>query len=82
MWHIIIAVVLGIMSFAALVGLYIASVKTQARLEVKSQPRTAFFECPQHGVFQEKHLIHHLDQKLCPYCFNERVKTKLDGTMK
>jgi len=79
---VLIVLSVGAFSIAALLAIYVASVKVQARLEVKSQPRAPFFECDKHGVFQKKHLIHHLGQSICPYCFNERVKTKLDGTMR
>ena len=74
--------VIGVASIAALAMLYIANVKVQARLEVKSQPRAPMFECPNgHPPMLEKHLINHLGQKSCPLCWNDRVKTKLDGTM-
>jgi disulfide bond formation protein DsbB len=75
--------VIGVGAIAALAGLYVTSVKVQARLEVKSQPRAPMYECPNgHPPMLEKHLIHHLGQTMCPLCWNERVKTKLDGTMK
>ena len=61
--------------------LYVVLVKIHARLVVKSQPRTPMFECSKHGVFAEKHVIHHLDQKVCPYCWNERIGVHLDSTV-
>lgn len=53
----------------------------QATLEVKAQPRVPMFECQKHAIMKEEHLIKHLDQKMCPYCWNDRVKTVLDSTM-
>ena len=78
---IVVTIVVVVFSAAVLAGLYVLSIKVQARLEVKSQPREAFYECPTHGVMRKKHLITHLDQQVCPYCWSERVKTKLDSTI-
>lgn len=52
-----------------------------ATLEVKSQPREPMHECGKHGIMREAHLIHHLGQKYCPYCWSERLSTKLDSTI-
>ena len=80
---VLIVLAVGALSIAALLAIYVTSVKVQARLEVKSQPRAPMYECPNgHPPMLEKHLIHHLGQTMCPLCWNERVKTKLDGTMK
>ena len=65
-----------------LVALYILGVKLQAKNEVESQPRVPMFECPKHGFIAEEHLIEHLDNKLCPLCFSERLKVpRLDSTI-
>lgn len=56
-------------------------IRKSASMEVTSQPREPMFECSKHGVMREKHLIRHLDQKVCPYCLSERVATKLDSTV-
>ena len=80
--HYIAVVALVIAGLLTLAVLYVLSVKLQARLEVKSQPRAPMFECPNgHPPMLEKNLITHLGQKICPYCWSERVKTKLDSTM-
>ena len=62
--------------------IYIVRVKIQAKGIVESQPRVPMFECPEHGLIMEEHLIHHLGQKVCPRCFDKRVKmAKLDLTV-
>jgi len=65
-----------------LLVLYIFLTYSSAVLEVKNSPREAMYECPTHGIMRQEHLIHHLGQKICPKCFDEKIKTRFDGSIR